>query len=87
MQTLATTAAFSVPAVAPAIARDLHLPGALIGFFPALVYGVGIISSLYSPSFILRFGAVRVIQAVMAAVCVMLGVCALGTAGSIAAGA
>lgn len=87
MQTLATTAAFSVPAVAPAIARDLHLPGALIGFFPALVYGVGIISSLYSSSFILRFGAVRVIQAVMAAVCVMLGVCALGTAGSIAAGA
>ena len=87
MKTLATTAAFSVPAVAPAIARDLHLPGALIGFFPALVYGVGIISSLYSPSFILRFGAVRVIQAVMAAVCVMLGVCALGTAGSIAAGA
>lgn len=87
MQTLATTAAFSVPAVAPAIARDLHLPGALVGFFPALVYGVGIVSSLYSPSFILRFGAVRVIQAVMAAVCVMLGVCALGTAGSIAAGA
>ena len=87
MQTLATTAAFSVPAVAPAIARDLNLPGALIGFFPALVYGVGIISSLYSPSFILRFGAVRVIQAVMAAVCIMLGVCALGTAGSIAAGA
>ncbi len=87
MQTLATTAAFSVPAVAPAIAQDLQLPGALIGFFPALVYGVGIVSSLYSPSFILRFGAVRVIQAVMAAVCVMLGVCALGTAGSIAAGA
>ena len=87
MQTLATTAAFSVPAVAPAIARDLHLPGALVGFFPALVYGVGIISSLYSPSFILRFGAVRVIQAVMAAVCVMLAVASLGTAGSIAAGA
>ncbi len=87
MQTLATTAAFSVPAVAPAIAQDLNLPGALIGFFPALVYGVGIISSLYSPSFILRFGAVRVIQAVMAAVCVMLAVCSLGTAGSIAAGA
>ena len=88
MQTLATTAAFSVPAVAPAIARDLGLPGALVGFFPALVYGVGIISSLYSPSFILRFGAVRVIQAVMAAVCVMLAVCALGgTAASIAAGA
>lgn len=87
MQTLATTAAFSVPAVAPAIAHDLGLPGALVGFFPALVYGVGILSSLYSPSFILRFGAVRVIQAVMAAVCVMLGVCALGTAGAIAAGA
>ena len=68
MQTLATTAAFSVPAVAPAIARDLGLPGALVGFFPALVYGVGILSSLFSPSFILRFGAVRVIQAVMAAV-------------------
>ena len=87
MQTLATTAAFSVPAVAPAIARDLGLPGALVGFFPALVYGVGIVSSLFSPSFILRFGAVRVIQAVMAAVVVMLGVSALGTAASIAAGA
>ncbi|MFO1169280.1 MAG: MFS transporter [Rhodoblastus sp.] len=87
MQTLATTAAFSVPAVAPAIAHDLGLPGALVGFFPALVYGVGILSSLFSPSFILRFGAVRVIQAVMAAVVVMLAVAAQGTATSLALGA
>ncbi|MFV0281316.1 MAG: MFS transporter [Rhodoblastus sp.] len=87
MQTLATTATFSVPTVAPAIAHDLGLPGALVGFFPALVYGVGIISSLYSPAFILRFGAVRVVQAVMAAVVAMLAVCALGTAASVAGGA
>ncbi len=87
MQTLATTAAFSVPAVAPAIARDLGLPGALVGFFPALVYGVGIVSSLYSPAFILRFGAVRVVQIVMAAVVVMLGVSAFGTAAALAGGA
>ena len=43
MQTLSTGAAYSVPAVAPAVARDLGINGALVGFFISTVYGVGII--------------------------------------------
>ena len=41
-QTLATMAAYSLPAVAPAVARDLGVPGALVGVFISTVYGVGI---------------------------------------------
>ena len=37
MQTLATMAAYSVPALAPAIARDLGIDGALAGYFVSTV--------------------------------------------------
>lgn len=87
MQTLATMAAFSVPAAAPAIARELHVSGGLVGFFVALVYGVGILSSLLSPSFVLRYGAVRVVQIVLVATIVMLAVASGGTLTLLAASA
>jgi len=79
MQTLATMAAFSVPAVAPAVAHDLGVPGALVGFFVAAVYGVGIVSSLLSPAFVLRYGPVRVIQVILLSVMAMLLAAAGGT--------
>ncbi|MCC7273605.1 MAG: MFS transporter [Alphaproteobacteria bacterium] len=72
LQTLATMAAFTVPAAAPAIARDLDVEPALVGFFVSMVYGVGILSAVLSPVLIRRFGAVRVGQAVLVAVVVML---------------
>jgi len=48
-QTLATMALFSLPAIAPAVAPALHVQGELVGVFVSVVYGVGIISALFSP--------------------------------------
>jgi nitrate/nitrite transporter NarK len=79
MQTLATMAAFSIPAAAPAVAHDLGVPAALVGFFVAAVYGVGILSSLLSPGFVLRYGPVRVIQVILLSVMAMLLAASGGT--------
>jgi hypothetical protein len=62
MQTLATMAAYSVPVLAPAIARDLGVDGALTGYFVSVIYGVGIASSLTAASLIHTYGAVRIGQ-------------------------
>jgi MFS family permease len=86
-QTLATMAAYSFPAAAPAIARDLQVPGTLVGFFISTVYGVGIVSALLSPGFIHRYGAVRVSQLVLLATLAMLISCTLGSLLSVAIGA
>ncbi len=86
-QALATMAAYSLPAVAPAVAIDLGVPGALVGVFISTVYGVGILSALLSPGFILRYGAVRVSQTVLLATLAMLLAAAAGSVGSIALGA
>lgn len=87
VQTLATMAMLSVPAAAPEVARDLHVPGTLIGTFVALVYTVGIVSALGSPGFIHRHGAVRVSQVVMLSVVAMLIASATGTLAGLAVGA
>ena len=42
VQTLATMALFSLPAIAPAVAASLHVNGALVGTFVATAYGTGI---------------------------------------------
>ena len=86
-QSLATMAAYSFPAAAPAIARDLQVPGTLVGFFISTVYGVGILSALLSPQFIHRYGAVRTCQMVLLATLAMLLACALGSLVSVAIGA
>jgi MFS family permease len=86
-QSLATMAAYSFPVVAPVIAKDLQVPGALVGFFVSTVYGVGIISALLSPRFIRRFGAVRVSQLVLIATLAMLLACSLGSVVSVVIGA
>ena len=87
MQTLSTGAAYSFPAVAPEVARDLGVDGALVGFFISTVYGVGIVSALFSPNFVHRYGAVRVSQAVLAATLAMLLTASTGSLLSIALGA
>jgi MFS family permease len=86
-QSLATMAAFSLPAVAPAVARDLGVNGALSGVFISMVYGVGILSALFSPGFIARYGAVRVSQCVLLATLAMLLSAAAGSVASVALGA
>ena len=79
VQTVATAAAYSIPAVAPEVARHLGINPALVGVFVSVVYGVGIVSALLSPGYILRQGATRVSQAVLLATVVMLTTAALGT--------
>jgi MFS family permease len=72
MQALATMAAYSIPAVAPAVARDLGISGAWVGVYISTVYSIGIVSALLSPAFIRRYGAVRVGQVVLLATLAML---------------
>lgn len=76
VQTLATMALFSVPAVAPEVARDLNVSGTLVGSFVATAYGVGILSALVSPGLVLRYGGVRATQAVLLAAAGMLALAA-----------
>ena len=76
VQTLATMALYSLPAVAPAVAKDLGVNGALVGGFVATAYGVGILSALLSPSLIRRYGGVRATQAVLLAAAGMLALAA-----------
>lgn len=79
MQALATMALYSIPAVAPAMARDLDVPGELSGAFVACAYGFGIFSALASPGFVHRFGAVRAIQVVLVCTVMMLLASAAGS--------
>jgi MFS family permease len=77
VQTLATMALYSLPTLAPEVARDLRLNGALVGGFVATGYGVGIISALMSPGLIRRHGGVRATQVVLLAAAGMLSLAAL----------
>lgn len=87
MQTLATTAAYSIPALAPVVARDIGVDGALIGYFISVVYGVGIVSSLLAAGAIARYGAVRSSQIVLVCALALVVICAQGTLASVALGA
>ena len=78
MQTLATMAAYSMAAAAPEVGRGLGVDPALVGVFISVVYGVGMLSALLSPSAILRFGAARTGQFVMLATAGMLAAAASG---------
>jgi MFS family permease len=83
VQTLATMALYSMPTLAPEVARDLNINGALVGGFVATAYGVGIVSALLSPGLIRRHGGVRATQAVLLAAAGMLTIaaCSGGIAG------
>ena len=54
LQTLATMAAYSMAAAAPEVGRGLGVEPALVGVFISVVYGVGMVSALLSPSAIRR---------------------------------
>jgi MFS family permease len=79
VQTLATMALYSLPSVAPEVARDLNVSGTLVGSFVATAYGVGIISALISPGMVRRYGGVRTTQGVLLAAAGMLALAALGS--------
>lgn len=84
VQTLATAAAYSLPAIAPEVARHLGINPALVGVYISTVYGAGILSSLLSPGYIYRRGAVRVSQAVILSTLAMLATAATGSLAAIA---
>ncbi len=79
VQTLATMALYSLPTVAPEVARDLHVSGTLVGSFVATAYGVGILSALLSPGMVRKYGGVRATQAVLLAAVGMLALASLGS--------
>jgi MFS family permease len=79
VQTLATMALYSLPTVAPEVARDLHVNPTLVGGFVATAYGVGILSALISPGLVRRYGGVRATQAVLLAAAGMLALAGLGS--------
>jgi MFS family permease len=79
VQTLATMALYSLPTVAPEVARDLNVSGTLVGSFVATAYGVGILSALISPGMVRKYGGVRATQAVLLAAAGMLALAALGS--------
>ena len=79
VQTLATMALYSLPTVAPEVARDLKVNGALVGSFVAMAYGVGILSALVSPGMVRKYGGVRATQAVLLSAVCMLALAALGS--------
>lgn len=87
VQTVATAALFSIPAAAPEIARDLGVPGTLSGAFVSIVYAVGIVSAIFAPGFVRRYGAVRVSQVVLLAVLGLIALAAGGTLLSLGLGA
>jgi MFS family permease len=76
VQTLATMALYSMPTLAPEVARDLKVNGALVGDFVATAYGVGIVSAVLAPGLIRRHGGVRATQAVLLAAAGMLAIAA-----------
>ena len=80
-------AAYSMPAAAPEIGRSLGVEPALVGVFISIVYGVGMVSALLSPSTIRRFGAARTGQLVMLATAAMLLAAASGSLVLLAASA
>ena len=79
VQTLATMALYSLPTVAPEVARDLNVNPTLVGGFVATAYGVGILSALISPGLVRRYGGVRATQAVLLAAAGMLALAGLGS--------
>ncbi len=87
VQTLATAALFSLPAIAPAVVASLHVNGELVGGFVATAYGTGIASALLSPGLIRRYGGVRATQAVLLAAIGMVVIAATGHLASLAVAA
>ncbi|HVZ10733.1 MAG TPA: MFS transporter [Rhodopila sp.] len=78
VQTLATMSLYSLPTLAPEVARDLHAQATLVGGFVALAYGTGILSALVSPGLVRRYGGVRATQVVLLAAAGMVALIGFG---------
>ncbi|CAN7772891.1 MFS transporter [Variovorax sp. LjRoot290] len=63
VQALVSMAALMVPVLGPRIVGDLQLPGAVLGYYVALVYLAAVPGSVLGGDAVLRYGPVRVSQA------------------------
>ena len=63
VQAIVSMVAVTVPVLAPSAAVDLRISAAYAGVYVSLMYVGGMLSSLWSGDFILRYGALRVSQA------------------------
>jgi MFS family permease len=86
VQALASLAMLAMPAVAPAIAKALGLPAALIGAQIAIGYGAAMLTSLVAGTLVRRMGAVRTTQASLLLTTVGALAITLGTLSALAAG-
>lgn len=78
-QSLVSLAMLSPAAVAPAIARDLHVSSAMIGWWISMAYGGAMITSLLGGNAVRRFGATRSTQIGLLLVCLGGGAMMAGT--------
>jgi MFS family permease len=62
VQSIASMATVTVPVLAPTAATDIGITSTSVGIYVSLIYISGMISSLWSGDFILRYGALRVSQ-------------------------
>jgi len=62
IQAMVSMAVLTIPAIAPAFARDLGVPVSMLGYYVALVYVGAILGSLFSGQAVRRYGAIRVSQ-------------------------
>ena len=86
-QALVSMAALTVPAIAPAISSDVHIPASYVGLFIALLYGASMASSVASGDLIRKVGAVRVTQVCLLLCAAGLGLSAVGSVPFFVAGA
>jgi MFS family permease len=77
IQALVAMASVTVPVLAPAASAETGIPLAYLGVFMALIYVGGMVSSLASGDFILRYGPIRISQCCLA-------LCGLGLAATAA---
>lgn len=61
-QSLVSLAMLSPAAIAPAIARDLQIPGSMIGWWISMAYGGAMVTSLLGGNAVRRLGATRSTQ-------------------------
>jgi MFS family permease len=63
VQSFVTMGMYTMPVLAPEIARDIGIPATNIGIYTSIVYSVCVFSALLGGGLVPRFGALRVCQA------------------------
>ena len=63
VQSFITMGSYTMPVLAPEIARDIGIPATSIGIYTSIVYSVCVFSALLGGGLVPRFGAMRVCQA------------------------